>query len=66
MITARRIFLCLVLLLGYLFLIVCWEQSKNGRYALHNKGELLLVIDTRTGEVSVPKMRPISGGDFAR
>lgn len=37
-----------VALAGVLF----WQYSQNGRYALHERGAMLLVLDTRTGDVT--------------
>jgi hypothetical protein len=57
LITAKRVSVFLALLLGYLFLYVFWQQSKNGRFALSSDGQSVLVLDTRTGEVIGVKIR---------
>jgi hypothetical protein len=56
LISASRLFKCLALLLGYLFLAVVWQFSQNGRYvAVQDSDRAVVVVDTRTGEVSWPK-----------
>jgi asparagine N-glycosylation enzyme membrane subunit Stt3 len=54
-ITPKRLFMSFVLVLGFLFLFVFWQQSQNGRYTFYYDGHQLVVFDTRTGELSLPK-----------
>jgi hypothetical protein len=53
----HRLYKFLILLLGYLFLLVFWHQSQNGRYALQIVEHGVLRIDTRTGEVTTPFLK---------
>ena len=55
-ISFNKIFRWLLLLLGFLFFIAFWNQSQNGRYVLYNTADHLLMIDTRTGEVTWPNI----------
>jgi hypothetical protein len=55
-ISLNKIFRWLLLLLGFFFSVAFWNQSQNGRYVLHNTADHVLMIDTRTGEVSWPNI----------
>jgi hypothetical protein len=58
LISAKRVFMFLAFLLACLYLMVFWQQSKNGRYVLHDDGQHLLVFDTRTGALTFPSASP--------
>jgi hypothetical protein len=56
LISVNKVFKWLMLLFGFLFLVVFWSQSQNGRYVLQQSDQGVLLIDTRTGKVSWPKI----------
>ena len=56
LISLRRLYKGMILLLGYLLLFALWHLSENGRYALQSADGTVYVIDTRTGEVSHPEI----------
>ena len=61
-ISVNKIFKWLTLLLGYLLLAVLMQFAQNGRYiATHDSSQNIVVVDTRTGEVSWPKSNQPQG-----
>jgi hypothetical protein len=57
-IRAKRFFIFICFFFISLFLFVFYQLSQNGRYVLHEDGAHLIVFDTRTGVISLPKETP--------
>jgi hypothetical protein len=55
-ITVSKLLRLLLVLIGLFISTALWRLSENGRYTLQDTQEGLMVIDTRTGEVSRPKL----------
>jgi hypothetical protein len=56
LLSLNALFKCLIVLLACLFLLAFWRESQNGRYALYKADNAFLRLDTRTGEVSIPRV----------